>query len=60
MSLAALAASWIWGQLWLFVLALAFAGEELLETSTMLFAMRRGRRQQRASSPAAGKQASHA
>jgi hypothetical protein len=43
LSLAALAASWVWGQLWLFILALAFGGEELLETSTMLFAMRRGR-----------------
>jgi hypothetical protein len=39
-----LAGSWIWHQLWLFVLALAFFGEELLETSIVLFALRRFQR----------------
>lgn len=36
--------SWLWQQLWLFALALAIGGEELLETSVVLYALRRGRR----------------
>jgi hypothetical protein len=40
----ALGASWLWQQFWLLLLALAIGGEELLETSVILFALRRGRR----------------
>ena len=39
-----LGAAWFWQQFWLFLLALAIGGEELLETSVVLFALRRGRR----------------
>jgi hypothetical protein len=39
----ALGASWLMQQLWLLLLALAIGGEELLETSVILFALRRGR-----------------
>ena len=44
LALLALGASWLWQQLWLLLLALAIGGEELLETSVILFALRRGRR----------------
>lgn len=43
-AIAALGASWLWQQLWRFILALAIGGEELLETSVVLYALRRGRR----------------
>jgi hypothetical protein len=43
-ALATLAAAWIWQQLWLLLLALAIGGEELLETSVLLYTLRRGRR----------------
>ncbi len=43
-AIAALGASWLWQQLWLFILALAIGGEELLETSVVLYVLRRGRR----------------
>ena len=43
-AIAALGAAWLWQQLWLFILALAIGGEELLETSVVLYVLRRGRR----------------
>ena len=43
-AITALGASWLWQQLWLFILALAIGGEELLETSFVLFVLRRGKR----------------
>ena len=43
-AIAALGASWLWQQLWLFILALAIGGEELLETSVVLYVLRRSRR----------------
>ncbi len=43
-AITALGASWYWQQLWLFILALAIGGEELLETSFVLFVLRRGLR----------------
>ena len=43
-AIAALGASWYWQQFWLLVLALAIGGEELLETSFVLFILRRGKR----------------
>ncbi len=45
--LAGLAGAWIWHQLWLLALALAFGGEEALETSIVLYALRRGHRIER-------------
>jgi multisubunit Na+/H+ antiporter MnhB subunit len=44
LAVAALGASWVWQQLWLLLLALAIGGEELLETSVILYTLRRGRR----------------
>ncbi len=43
-----LGAAWLTQQLWVLLLALAIGGEELLETSVILFALRRGRRIERA------------
>ena len=40
-ALAGLGASWNWHITWLFVLALVFAGEEVLESSVHLFILRR-------------------
>lgn len=42
LALIAFAAAWLWQLLWLLVLALAIAGEELLESSVHAFAVRRG------------------
>ncbi len=44
LAVVALAASWQWQQLWLLLLALAIGGEELLETSIIIFALRRAKR----------------
>ncbi len=44
LAIVALGASWMWQQLWVLLLALAIGGEELLETSVILFALRRGQR----------------
>jgi hypothetical protein len=44
LAVAALGAAWLTQQLWVLLLALAIGGEELLETSIILFALRRGRR----------------
>jgi hypothetical protein len=44
-----LGAAWLTQQLWVLLLALAIGGEELLETSVLLYAMRRGRRIERES-----------
>lgn len=49
-----LAGAWFWHQLWLAVLALAFFGEELLETSIVLYGLRRFQRIQAELRPAAG------
>ncbi len=46
MAVAGLGGAWIWQQVWLLALALVIGGEELLETSFVLFVLRRGRRQQ--------------
>ncbi len=43
-AVAGLAGAWIWQQVWLLVLALVFGAEELLETSVVLYVLRRGRR----------------
>jgi len=44
LAVVALGAAWLSQQLWVLLLALAVGGEELLETSVILFALRRGRR----------------
>lgn len=36
-------AAWQWQQLWLLVIALVIAGEEILESSIVIFALRRDR-----------------
>jgi hypothetical protein len=41
--------AWLAQQLWVLLIALAIGGEELLETSVLLYAMRRGRRIQQLS-----------
>lgn len=43
-ALSGLAGAWIWQQVWLLALALAFGAEELLETSFALYVLRRGQR----------------
>jgi hypothetical protein len=43
-----LGAAWLTQQLWVLLIALAIGGEELLETSVLLYALRRGKRIQRA------------
>ncbi len=45
MAIAGLAGAWIWQQLWLLALSLAIGGEELLETSFVLFVLRKGQKQ---------------
>ncbi len=45
LALVAAAAAWMWGQPWLLVLALGILGEELLETSRILTALKRRPRQ---------------
>ncbi len=44
LAVAGVGAAWLSQQLWVLLLALAVGGEELLETSIILFALRRGRR----------------
>ncbi|MGB2713742.1 MAG: hypothetical protein WBC51_06160 [Vicinamibacterales bacterium] len=44
LAILAFAASWQWQLLWLLLLALAIGGEETLETSIIIFALRRGKR----------------
>jgi hypothetical protein len=44
LAVAGIAGAWVWQQLWLLVLALAIGGEELLESSIALYALREGER----------------
>jgi hypothetical protein len=44
LAIGGIAGAWVWQQLWVLVLALAIGGEELLESSIALYALRRGRR----------------
>ena len=44
LALVAVAAAWVWRQPWLLVLALGILGEEMLETSRILTALKRGPR----------------
>ena len=44
LGLAGLGAAWAWHLTWLLVLSLAIGGEETLESSIVIFALRRGRR----------------
>jgi len=46
LAVVALGAAWLSQQLWVLLLALAIGGEELLETSVILFALRWGQRQE--------------
>ena len=46
LALAGIAGAWLWQQVWLLALVLASGGEELLESSVVLYALRRGRRLQ--------------
>ena len=39
-----LGAAWVWHLVWLLVLSLVIGGEEMLETSIMIYALRRGKR----------------
>jgi len=41
LAVAGLGASWAWQQLWLLALSLAIGGEELLESSICVYALRR-------------------
>jgi hypothetical protein len=44
LAVVALAAAWQWQQLWVLLIALAIGGEEALETSIIIFALRRSKR----------------
>ena len=44
MTLLGLGVAWNWSVLWLFVLALVFGGEEVMESTTHLYIIRRGKR----------------
>ncbi len=44
LALAGLGVAWAWHVTWLLVLTLAIGGEETLESSIVIFALRRGRR----------------
>ncbi len=44
LALAGLGAAWAWHLTWLLVLTLAIGGEETLESSIVIYALRRGRR----------------
>ena len=44
LSLAGLGAAWAWHLTWLLVLTLAIGGEETLESSVVIYALRRGSR----------------
>ncbi len=44
LALAGLGAAWAWHLTWLLLLTLAIGGEETLESSIVIFALRRGRR----------------
>ncbi len=44
LALAGLGVAWAWQLTWLLVLTLAIGGEEILESSIVIFALRRGRR----------------
>ena len=44
LAVVALAAAWQWQQLWVLLIALAIGGEEALETSIVIFALRRSKR----------------
>jgi len=44
LALAGLGVAWAWHLTWLLVLTLAIGGEETLESSIVIFALRRGRR----------------
>ncbi len=54
LALVGLGAAWAWQLTWLLVLTLAIGGEETLESSIVIFALRRGRRlkMRKASGPA--------
>ncbi len=54
LALAGLGVAWAWHLDWLLVLSLAIGGEEILESSIVIFALRRGRRleMQKVSGPA--------
>ena len=51
LAVVALGAAWLSQQLWVLLIALAIGCEELLETSVILFALRRGRRIERVTAP---------
>ena len=48
LAIAGVGGAWVWQQLWVLLISLAIGGEELLETSVVLYVLRRGRRMQRA------------
>lgn len=49
-TLLGLGVAWNWGLLWVFVLALVFGGEEVMESSTHLYIIRRGKKTKLSSS----------
>ena len=46
LTLVGLGVSWNWHVIWLFVLTLVFGGEEIMESSTHLWILRRGAKQE--------------
>ncbi len=45
-AIAGVGGAWVWQQLWVLLTSIAIGGEELLETSFVLYVLRRGRRMQ--------------
>ncbi len=48
-AIAGVGGAWVWQQLWVLLISLAIGGEELLETSFVLYVLRRGRHMQQTS-----------
>ena len=45
-AIAGVGGAWVWQQLWVLLISVAIGGEELVETSVVLYVLRRGRRMQ--------------
>ena len=46
LAIAGVGGAWVWQQLWVLLISVAIGGEELVETSFVLYVLRRGRRMQ--------------
>ena len=44
LALAGVGASWLWNLKWLLILSLAIGGEEILESSLVIYGLKRGKK----------------